>query len=71
MNSKKYCCIFISLKNKLYYFDIILEKHDLSKILNKTNNDLNINFKIKNYFVHKKYGILFLDILAGKEKLPS
>jgi hypothetical protein len=61
MNNKKYCCIYIPLKDKIYYFDIVLENIDLSKIINKLNNDLNINFKIKKYLVNKDYGILFMD----------
>ena len=51
MNNKKYCCIYIPLKDKIYYFDIVLENIDLSKIINKLNNDLNINFKIKKYLI--------------------
>ena len=69
MNNKKYCCIYISLKDKIYYFDIVLENIDLSKIINKLNNDLNINFKIKKYLVNNDYGILFMDNLKIKNRI--
>lgn len=67
INKKKYCCIYIPLKDKIYYFEIILENNDLSKIINKLNNDLNINYKIKKNLLDKKYGILFMDNLKIKK----
>ena len=67
MNNKKYCCIYIPLKNEVYYFDIVLENNNLSKIINKLNSDLNINYKIKKYLLDKKYGILFMDNLKIKK----
>jgi hypothetical protein len=67
IEKKKFCCIYISSRDEIYYFDIILENNDLSKIVNKLNNDLNINYMIKKYFVDKKYGILFMDNLRVKK----
>lgn len=67
IDKKKFCCIYISSRDEIYYFDIILENNDLSKIVNKLNNDLNINYRIKKYFVDKKYGILFMDNLRVKK----
>ena len=67
IEKKKFCCIYISSRDEIYYFDIILENNDLSKIVNKLNNDLNINYRIKKYFVDKKYGILFMDNLRVKK----
>ncbi len=67
INKKKYCCIYIPLKDNIYYFEIILENNDLSKILNKINNEKNINFKINKYLINKKYGIIFMDNLKFKK----
>lgn len=67
INKNKYCCLYIPIKKKNFCFDIILDDKNLSKIIDILNNDMKISFKIKNYIIDKKYGILLMDNLIINE----
>ena len=56
----RYCCIYISNNNNLYFEINILNKN-INDIISQINNELNIDFKIKDYEIDDKYGILFRD----------
>ena len=61
INKKKYCCLYIPLKKKSFYFDIIIENKNLDNVLEVLKNDLKINFKINNFLMDKSNGILLMD----------
>ena len=67
INKKKYCCLYIPLKKKSFYFDMIIENKDLNNVLRVLKNDLKINFKINNYLFDRDNGMLLMDNIEIKE----
>jgi len=61
IDKKKYCCLYIPLKKKSFYFEIILKNKDLGNVLKVLKQDLDINFQIKNSLMDKRNGILLMD----------
>lgn len=67
INKKKYCCLYIPLKKRSFYFDIILEDKNLGNVLKVLKNDLKINFKINNFLMDKSNGMLLMDNIDIKK----